>query len=375
MDDRVADAYTGFGFDLLKQLVKQQSGENVFISPSSVAFALAMTYNGAAGATQEAMGGALDVEGMQLKDLNDPNATWRLWLTNPGPGVELSVANSIWVRDGVEIMPGFLERNRQSYDADVANVDFSKDAAAEAINKWVSDNTRDKIPDIVQPPIDAETVIFLVNAVYFNGKWKAPFDPKRTADGTFIRADGSSVTVPMMSGDAEYRTYKGDRFLAVALPYGEGRMSMYIFLPDQNSDVATFVQGLNEADRAAWMAGFQEGRINLTMPKFDLEYEASLKEPLTAMGMGIAFDSTKADFAQMLSRDSLGGENAYINSVKHKTALEVTEEGTTAAGATSVEIGVTSMPPSFVVDRPFVTAIVDSATGTVLFIGVIADPS
>jgi serpin B len=331
VDARVANAYTAFGLDLFKRLSAMDKGKNVFVSPSSVAFALSMTYNGAAGATQQEMASALHFEGLTL------------------------------------------QHNEQSYDAEVTTLDFSRPDAAPTINRWVSDNTRGKIPEIVQAPIDPQSILFLINAVYFNGKWTKPFDPKRTAAGPFTRADGSSVTVPMMSQDMSVRMLQGQGFQAIALPYGESRMRMYFFLPDGPADA--FVQGLNQKDWDSWMQGFRDGRAVVSIPKFTTRYEATLNDSLKAMGMPAAFDPGRADLTGIASRESLGGQNAYINSVKHKTFLSVSEEGTEAAGATSVEVGIRSMPPMFTVDRPFVTAIVDSATGTVLFLGVINDPS
>lgn len=255
------------------------------------------------------------------------------------------------------------------------NLDFNNADAASTINRWVSDNTAGQIKQIVESPIDSQTVMFLINAVYFNGKWQTPFDPKQTFPRPFTRGDGSRVQVPMMSGGGPLSTIQGPGFQAVRLPYGEGRMCMVLCLPDNAAGMSTFIQRINEKDWTAWMAGFQPNRVDLVMPKLKLQYEVSLNDALKAMDMGVAFDPGRANFEQMLSKTALAGGNVYLSRVKHKTMLELTEEGTVAAGVTSGEIGITSMPPTLVFDRPVVAAILDGETGTILFIGAVNDPA
>ena len=377
LKEHLAPAHTRFGLKLLRELARGEEG-NVFVSPPSVAFALAMTYNGAGGETREAMARALEVAGLRVEEVNAANAAWLAALRDPGASVELTVANSLWVRDGVPVLPDFLQRTRDAYGAEATALDFGDPAAADTINAWVREQTRDRVPGIVQPPIDPQTFMFLINAVYFKGTWERPFSEELTEERPFTRADGSRVPVPMMSRTGAYPYLDGDGFRAVRLPYKGGRFTLEVLLPDEGSTLSGLVARLDAAAWEGWMEGYQPREVELALPRFSLEYETELNDALTALGMGAAFDARRADFTGMVPREWLGTENAYISSVRHKTFLEVNEKGTEAAAATSVEMRVTSAGPppvSFVVDRPFLLAIRDAETGTLLFLGAIAGPS
>lgn len=374
VSERLVNGYTGFGLKLFRAVADDAGDENVFLSPSSVAFALGMTYNGADGATREAMARALGVQGMSLDEVNAASRDWRLALARPDTAVELTIANSLWGRQGTPFRDDFLQRTRTFFAAEVASLDFDDPSASRTINEWVSRSTGGRIRDIVPAQIDPQTILYLINAIHFKGLWSRPFDPRATRDGPWHLPDGSTVPHPMMHRDGAYRLFDGDGFTAVGLPYGSGRVAMYVFLPDEGSSLAELRGRLEAGEWEQWMDGFREGRVMLTLPRFRMEYEVQLVQALRALGMGIAFDPERADFGGMLPRDYLARNNAYISDVKHKTFLEVAEWGTEAAGATSVEVGVTSMPPSVVVDRPFLLAIRDDKTGTVLFLGQIVDP-
>jgi len=375
VDARARKANTNFSFRLFDQVVNQGMGENIFISPLSVAIALAMTYNGAEGETQEAMAKTLGIEAMSLEDVNDANAALRSSLTKIGPDVEVTIANSLWAREGIDFNTDFLERNRQFYEAEITSLDFDDPAAPGIINQWVTENTRGKIDRIVDE-IDPMTVMFLVNAIYFNGKWTVEFDEANTQDRPFHLLDGSEKQHPMMSQAGEYQYMENDDFQAVSLPYGEGRLSMYIFLPHTNSSLTELLGTLNASSWEDWLNRFQSREGDIVLPRFRTEYEASINGPLKGLGMGIAFDPGRANFEGM--RHAPPG--LYISKVKHKAFVEVNEEGTKAAAVTSVQIGVTSVIPkepprfSFVADRPFFYAIRDNETASVLFMGTLVEP-
>lgn len=378
VDQKLVAANTKFGFKLFYEVLKQDSSKNVFVSPSSVAIALAMTYNGASGETQQAMAKTLELQGMSLQEINEANAALKASLENPdsGKGVDssrpqLTIANSLWAKQGVPFEPEFLQRNRQFYQAKVTNLDFSSPTAPTVINNWVKQSTQGKINQIVDN-IQADQVLFLINAIYFKGKWATPFNKSQTSEQVFYQLDGTSTKVPMMSQNGKYRYYENNNFQAISIPYSKGRLSFYIFLPKQNSTKGNFSQQFNAENWQQWMTNFKMREGYIQLPRFKMDYEIELTNALKALGMGVAFNSS-ANFTQM-SRIPVN-----INKVKHKTFVEVNEEGTEAAAVTAVGIVTTSAPMPeepfrMIVDRPFYCAIRDNQTGTLLFIGSIVEP-
>ena len=360
----VASANTRFGFKLLHDLREREPGGNIFISPLSISIALTMTYNGAVGETERAMAEVLEIDGLDLSTINNSNKVLRNSLEAPDPKVEISIANSIWYRQRIVFNPDFLERNRMFFGAEVAALDFSSPQAAGTINEWVDTNTNGKIEKIVDR-INPQTLLFLINAIYFKGNWQDEFDSSRTRQGIFHLTDGSEKRVQMMRREGEYPYFRGEHFEATSLPYGDGRMSMYIFLPNHDSNLNRFLRNLDAGNWEGWISQFQNRRHELILPRFKLEYEVRLNEALEALGMGIAFGGG-ADFSGM-------GPNLFISEVRHKTFVEVNEEGTEAAAVTAV-VGVKSLPPAFRVDRPFFFAIYDADTETILFMGTVTEP-
>jgi len=365
-----------FGFKLFDEILKNDFGKNIFISPVSVAIALQMTYNGAAGDTRQAMAEAMKVKGMSLDELNRANAALKSVLKSSDPKVQLSIANSLWAKKGLPFKQDFIRRNRDYYKAEVSALDFNKPEAASTINRWVSKNTNGKIEKIVEPPIDPLTILFLINAVYFKGKWTVEFDEEDTKKGFFYLLDGTRKTHPMMRRHGNYKYYRAEKFQAISLPYGNERFSMYVFLPNEDSSLKEFYGGLNAKSWNEWMSQFRRMEGDIALPRFKIEYEALLNEALSTLCMGIAFDGSYADFSNMVEKAVLEQGNVYISKVKHKTFIEVDEEGTEAAAATSVEMMITAVRPSFrmVVERPFFFAIVDDRTKAVLFMGSVVEP-
>ena len=360
----VASANTRFGFKLLQDLREREPGGNIFISPLSISIALTMTYNGAVGETERVMAEVLEIDALDLSTINHSNRALQNSLENPDPKVEISIANSIWYRQGIEFNPIFLERNRSFFGAEVAGLDFSAPQATATINEWVDTNTNGKIEKIVDR-INPQTLLFLINAIYFKGNWQDEFNKSMTRPGTFQLPNGSEKRVQMMRREGEYPYFRGTNFEATRLPYGDGRLGMYIFLPNRDSNLNKFLGNLNAENWEGWISQFQDRRHEMMLPRFKLEYEVNLNDTLKALGMEIAFDN-RADFSGM-------GPNLFISEVRHKTFVEVNEEGTEAAAATSV-VGATSVPPTFRVDRPFFFAIYDAETQTILFMGTVTEP-
>jgi len=371
LDDRLVTSQNTFGFKLFSQVMQQAEGENVMISPSSVAIALSMTYNGASGDTQQAMADALALQGMSLEQVNQANAALATILENADPDVTIGIANSLWGREDMTFNPEFLQRNQDYYQAEVQMLDFGDPGAKDIINEWVSDSTEGKIPQIVNQ-ISPENVLFLINAVYFNGTWSSPFNRQQTQQQPFYRLDGSQVEVPLMMKGGEFRYLETEQFQGVHLPYGEGRLSMVVLLPREGSSLNDVQASLTAENWQTWMNQFGRRPGMVQLPRFESEFGTGLNDVLKTLGMDIAFDPNAADFSGM------SDEQLYISDVQHKTYINVDEEGTEAAASTSVGISVTSAPidPPFqmVCDRPFFYAIQDNETGAILFMGVMLDP-
>lgn len=374
IDTNVVTANTQFGFDLFNDIRKTEQDKNIFISPLSISIALAMTLNGASGETEQAMTNTLQLQGLDSESINTGYAGLRHALQTSDPKVTLTIANSLWARQDVPFKQDFLQRNTQFFGAQVSTLDFTDPNTLTTINQWVNTNTNGKISKILDE-INQDMVLFLINAIYFKGTWQTEFDPSRTRDGTFYFATGGEKQIPMMTRSGDYPYYENyeAKFQAISLPYGDGRMSMYIFLPYRESDLNTFLEGLNTENWEAWTSQFHEQEVFLSMPKFKLEYEKTLNNPLQSLGMGIAFAPGLADFSRMADLEVLG-KNLYIGEVLHKAVVEVNEEGTEAAAVTSVGVRATSAPPEFMANRPFFFAIRDNETKTVLFMGTVVDP-
>ena len=365
-------ANTQFGLRLFAQLNRQSPPKNIVVSPTSVAIALGMAYNGANGATQQAMAATLGVQGLSLDALNQANRELLASLKHPEPTVQLAIANSLWANQQIPLKPDFLQRNQNYYGANVTNLNFADPKAPAIINQWVSQHTQGKIPTIVDQ-VRPDDVLFLINAIYFKGNWSTPFDPKLTRNQPFFLANGRQISHAAMTQSGDFRYFETDQFQAVSLPYGkQGRMSFYLFLPKKTASLAAFVKTLTPENWQTWMGQFRTIPGRIQMPRLKLEYETELNPDLKALGMGVAF-SGQADFS------NLSTASTQISEVKHKTFIEVNEEGTEAAAATSVGIRLTAAPIGepfqLVVDRPFFFAIRDNKTGTVLFMGNIQNPS
>ena len=373
-ETNLVNANNRFAFRLFREVNTQEGNAgNVFISPLSVGMALGMTYNGAAGTTRDAMRQTLGFEGMTVQEINEAYRNLIALLRDLDPRVEFLLANSIWYRDSVPIVPAFLETNQQYFDAEVTGLDFADPASVDVINGWVKTQTNGKIEGIVDAPIDPLTFMFLIDAIYFKGDWTYQFDKSRTKDADFQLAGGAQVSVPMMSSDGEMpiRLHWDPDYTVLDLRYGGQAYSMTIVVPQNPDTLDALARDVTAAQWDAWVARLDSTALRVSIPKFTLEYEIGLKDVLTALGMGIAFTPGSADFTNMISS---GG--AYIEKVKHKTFVDVNEEGTEAAAVTSVEMGFTSAQPLIVrVDRPFIFAIRENYSGTILFIGKVVNPA
>jgi serpin B len=367
----LSQANNGFGFDIFKTLHQHDPDDNLFISPTSIATALTMALNGAQGETAAEMKNMLKLNQLGL---NEANAAYRAVmdaLPALDPEVALNIANSLWYRRGFEVKPPFIELNQEYFKSQISALDFDDPGAKDVINAWVKGQTNGLIESIVDQ-ISPEAVMYLINAIYFKGDWRHSFKPDQTNPAPFFRADGSEATVPMMGfgGTVKLPFYETDNCYVVDLPYGNEVYSMTVILPKDNYTVADMIGQLNASSWGQWLAGLEEREMMFQMPKFKMEYEKSLKRALRELGMTTAFVPRMADFSNIAEAE------LSISEVRHKSFVEVDEQGTAAAAVTSVEIVLTSLPdyPVIVLNRPFLFAIRENQAGNVLFLGKMMDP-
>jgi serine protease inhibitor len=377
---RVIDGSNTFAFDLLRELVAQSDSPNVFISPLSASMALAMAMNGADGDTWTQMRDALGFSGLEEAEINRAYRDLIGLLLGLDSKVQVGIANSVWAAlQGPPLLTDYQDRVRAHFDAEVRTVDFTDPATRTAMNDWVASATNGRIEEMIEV-LDPSILVFLLNAVYFKGDWRDRFPRSRTAPAPFTLADGTSRQVDMMDGDVGYRYVVGHgpgAISGVELPYSRDAFAAVAILPPAGMPMAEFVAGLDPGVWADWMADFDDQAdredtrgpgILVRLPKLEVEWADSLIAPLQRLGMVDAFDDILADFRRMTGQPGL-----FIGEAFQKTFLKVDEEGTEAAAATGIAMP-TSVPPSVTFDRPFLFAIRERFSGTILFIGVIGDP-
>jgi serpin B len=378
----LVDGNTEFATDLYRALA---GDENLVLSPYSIAAALTMTHAGARDTTAEEMSGVLHL-GLDNDRIHTARNELDLRITAEPDALPdddrepftIRVANSLWGQEGYPFLEEFLTLLAEEYDAGMNLVAFAN-AAEEArltINDWVEEQTEGRIVDLIpQGVIDSFTRLVLVNAIWFKANWASPFVEEATTDGPFTRLDGTEVTVPMMHGSLQTAYAAGEGYQAVRLPYA-GNAAMVVVLPDA-SRFAELRDGFDSGRLDEVRDGLQTRQVDLAMPRFEFRSEAGLSRALAELGMPTAFNppdgSSGADFTGITERREL-----FIQDVVHQAFIAVDEQGTEAAAATAVVIGLTSAPMdpvAFTIDRPFLFVIEHASTGEVLFLGQVTDPS
>jgi serine protease inhibitor len=369
VDPAIVTADNTFGLNLFQNLNAGASG-NVAIAPISVAMTLQILYNGAAGATQQAMGQTLQLGAMGTQDLNNANAALQGSLMNADPNVQIVIANSLWLHTNTTpVLPSFTQMDEMYYGATVGDL-----AGAPAdVNNWVSSETNGLITGILPAGNYGAVVAVLANVIYFKGQWSTPFDPSQTMSAPFTLADGTQATVQMMHQSGSYSYLAGTGFQALRLPYGQGRLSMLLVLPDSGTSLSSLVGSLTLESLNSWIGQMQSGSGDIALPRFTATYGTSLPPALTTLGMGAVFCNAAPtpDFSAL-------APGVCVSDVEHKTIVEVDETGTVAAGATTVSISPTAVAaPQFTLtlDHPFLYAIRDDQTGELLFIGTLMNPT
>lgn len=369
MPEQITVNQNMFGFNLFRELIKTNGRSNIIVSPSSIFLAMSMVNNGASGKTQTEITQALQVSQMTTEMLNLANLQMLESQNSTDQAVELAMANSVWVRSGVQVKDAFLTTLEKYYKASVNTLDFSLPSSADKINFWVQQNTREKISKIVESPLPKDYVLYLINAVYFKGQWTQEFDKSFTREENFS-SPGGGHRVPFMKRANEMAYFETTDFQSVRLSYGKTEeYSMSIFLP-KNLDA--FLGQLNSENWQSWQKRYAIQNGTLLLPKFSSEYEIGLLPALRSLGIKSAFTN----------QAELNGIAPYarISDIRHKTFLEVNEVGTEAAAVTSIGIKTTSIDestpkPFFMeVNKPFVFMIVDNKAQAILFLGVISNP-
>lgn len=367
----VTDGNRAFGVALYRELASKPG--NLFISPISIAGAFGPVIAGAEGETRTAIARALRFPLDGGAALHPRFGGLLRELEREGDGTTLSIANALWVQQGFPIKPAFAMIAREDYRAESASLDFVRapqDAAAR-INAWVGGKTRGRIPALFGPDaFDDRTKLVVTNAVYFLGDWAKPFPSPGTSQQLFYLVGGGARQVPLMSQLGQYRTFGTETFQAIDMPYKDERLSMTVFLPQARDGLPTFESGLTAERLGEWLGKLdaaQPHEIQLYLPRLQITESYELGKSLSAMGMGVAFKPSEANFRGIAEAD------LYISQVVHKTFVRMDEKGTEAAAATGVGMVAVSMPATFRADHPFFFLLRDKRSGAILFMGRIAD--
>lgn len=368
----IIESGNSFAFDIFKKVLESSGdNENIMISPLSISYALSMTLNGASGETRDAMLEALRINGITTDALNNSYKELTGALLSVDKRVLMSIANSVWTENDFAVKQAFIEILRDYYNADSKSFDIADASVPDKINAWIGDKTNDLIKEMIDDLPD-NTVMLLINAIYFKGKWKSQFDESKTAEMPFYKSGGNQVDVPMMKQETEFSVYKGNGFLMAEFPYGQGNFVMDVILPDKQSCSCSTPALLSDAGFESWISQMNKTKTNVSFPRFKYGFRKTLSEVLSDMGMGIAF-TDGADFSNISDQYDL-----LLNDVAHQTFIETNEEGTEAAAVTVVEVGTTSIQPDplvFRMDHPFLYIIRETTTNSIIFMGRVADPS
>lgn len=367
---KLVRASNTFSFALLNKTLDGQA-ENRMISPLSVSMALSMTLNGASGTTLTAIQNTLGFGGLTREEINTVCKELTDALVKADPSVAMKIANSIWIKKDFGVLEPFVIANQTYFNAQVSRLDFDISAIS-TINKWVSDHTNGKIPTIIES-ISSDEVMFLINAIYFNGKWKYRFETAKTVNEPFTLTDRNIVNVPMMKMENNFGYALRQGYKALKMPYGADKFQMVFLLPDAGNTPDKVASALNDAEWSSLTEELaSESKVPVWIPKWKFSWEKTLNEILSDMGMKVAFESNNADFSAINPT-----AKPYISKVIHKTFIDVSETGTEAAAVTSVGIGVTSIPAepkTFYLNRPFLFFIMEEDTGAILFAGKVENP-
>ena len=377
----VVKANNDLGMKLFNALASEETGKNMMISPLSISIAMAMVTNGATGESLDEMKNVLGFGEMELPDVNEQFMQLIASLVEADKDLVLEIANSVWMDDvfAPDVKQDFVDVLTNFYDAAFFTEDFQDEATVGRINSWVSEKTHEKIDKVINE-IGPNTIMYLINAVYFKAAWTTSFDKDSTYEGTFMLSDGSEGKADYMGfsydqEEPEFYSYSADwsdenGYSVVRIPYGRGVFAFYGIVPgySNKTNIDKFIEEIAENGLDPYISQLEKRAFPVQLPKFKFAYEKSLVEVFKSLGMEKAF----VDGALM----NIAGEPhaPFISDIYHKTFIEVNEEGTEAAAVTVVEVGDNAMPSGFYANRPFVFVIRDDRTGSILFVGKVENP-
>jgi serpin B len=371
----VARATNAFAFDLYRQLRASSSG-NLFCSPTSISTALAMTYAGAAGDTAREMNAVLHFDELPAEQVHAAFASLMALFDTPEESkYQLRIANRLWGQQNYGFLPQFLTVTGRDYGAELAQVDFvgQTERTRQTINEWVERQTNDRIRDLLPSgSLSNLTRLVLTNAIYFKGQWEHAFAAEATRDAPFHASASRTVDVPLMYQEERFLYGKTDDLQILEMAYVGDHLSMLILLPRELDGLPALEQSLTAEHVAQLTSRMRKQKVNVHLPRFRLTEKLMLKSVLSALGMPSAFEPDRADFSAMN-----GNRDLFVSEAIHQAFVDVNEEGTEAAAATGVIVGITSVPLEpevFRADRPFVFLIRDNRSGGILFLGRLVDP-
>jgi len=371
---QVIDSANKFAFDLFRPVMADAKGEeNIMISPFSITSALSMTLNGAAEETFEAMRKTLRLEDKTLQQINETYLKLMAEMIPVDKLVQVEIANSAWIEKRLIVKQPFISALQTFYKAESRNIDVKDPDAVDIVNGWIEEKTHDKITDMLDY-LDPDLAMLLINAVYFNGKWRYQFNKAATRDEPFYVTPLAPKNVPMMHQKGNLKLARSGNSTIIELPYGQGNYTMVVALPEENVTTDDLAKTLTPVLWQGWMESLADNthEVELSMPRFKYKYKRLLNNDLFELGMGIAF-SDWANFS------NISDQELKISRVIHQSFIETNEEGTEAAASTVVEIifKTSEVPQSIVLDldRPFLYFIRETSTGTILFMGRVGDPS
>lgn len=363
-----------FAFNLLDQSIGGKENKNIILSPFSISTALSMVLNGANGETEKAIAKTLGFSNKNMASVNTDNKSHLDSLKNVDNNTQLTIANALFINKQIKLKADFLETNKQFYGAEISSCNFSDQKTVTKINDWVSKQTKGKIPTIIDQ-LNGGDLMCLLNAIYFKGLWKSPFLKGDTNEENFNLVNGSNIKVKMMHKSAKFQYIENNKFQSVYLPYSDGRLGLYVFLPMNGNNITSISNDLMIADWNKLTKSFKAEQGYLGLPVLKAEYSITLNNVLSNLGMAIAFNS-KANFSKITSET-----DTFIGRVIHKAVMEINEEGTTAAAATAVVMCTSAMPqknvkPPFemIVNKPYILVLADQKTNEKLFVAAIYQP-
>ncbi|OJV31921.1 MAG: hypothetical protein BGO29_00305 [Bacteroidales bacterium 36-12] len=370
--NEIVEADNSFAFKMFKEVSKRE-GHNTFFSPLSLDMAMGMLYNGASGNTRNEIIRALGIQDFSATEMNEYYQKISQALLTVDPTTDITVANSIWYRNNFSVKKQFIEIGKGYFDANIQALSFNDSQSANIINNWCAEKTNNRIQNLIGNTIPNDMMMYLVNALYFKGQWQADikFDREKTKLDNFTKTNGQKIKVNLMEKTSSLKHFSDEHLQCVEMDYGNRAFSMIVILPQQDKDINQLISYLDNKKLHDAVQGMHRKSVWLKLPRFKTECDFSLTQPIMDLGMSRIF---KGGFKN-ISNDDL-----WVSDIIQKTFVEVNEEGTEAAAATTITmVGAAGRakkiePVRFFADRPFLYIIREKSTGVILFIGRMDEP-